>query len=84
MTRHASTSDAVTPALARYPRPRPRSTEMLTMSEQLARARLDEIAQHSREDQQSLVALRLASARRWERIATLARSRAHRARSNAG
>ena len=31
--------------------------------------------------QQSLVALRLASARRWDRLATLARSRAHRARS---
>jgi len=76
-----ATSDAVTPALARYSIPRPRSTEMLTMSEQLARARLDELAAHTREDQQSLVALRLASARRWDRLATLARSRAHRARS---
>lgn len=54
---------------------------MLTMSEQLARARLDDLHQHAREDQQSLVALRLASARRWDRLATLARSRAHRARS---
>lgn len=60
---------------------RPRSTEMLTMSEQLARARLDELSWHAREDQQSLVAQRLTSARRWDRLAALARSRAHRARA---
>lgn len=74
----------MTQARSRYPIPRPRSTEMLTMSEQLARARFDELAQHAREDQQSLVALRLASARRWDRLATLARSRACKARSTVG
>lgn len=74
----------MTHAIARHQIPTPRSTEMLTMSEQLARARLDELAQHAREDQQSLVALRLAHARRWDRLATLARSRASRFRATAG
>jgi len=60
--------------------PTTRSTEMLTMSEQLARARLDERAHRAREDAQAIVAMRLASARRWDRLAGLARSRAHRAR----
>ena len=61
----------------------PRSTQMLTMSEQLARARLDERAHTARDSEQALVAMRLASARRWDRIAAVARSRAHRARSSA-
>ena len=64
--------------------PTPRSTEMLTLSEQLARARIDERAQRAREDEQAIVAMRLASARRWDRLAAVARSRAHRARSLTG
>ena len=63
--------------------PVPRSTEMLTMSEQLARARLDERAHSAREDEQWHVAQRLATAKRWDRLAGLARSRASRARSEA-
>ncbi|MDQ1689774.1 MAG: hypothetical protein QOK42_2749 [Frankiaceae bacterium] len=69
--------------LTHYVVPTARSTEMLTMSEQLARARLDERAHQAREDQQAIVAMRLANARRWDRLAAVARSRANRARSSA-
>ena len=69
--------------LAHHTRPVLRSTEMLTMSEQLARARLDERSYSAREDEQWLVAMRLATAKRWDRLAAVARSRASRARSAA-
>lgn len=57
--------------------PTTRSTQMLLLDEELARARMREVEEQAREER---TATTLRSVRRWERIARHANRRAHRAR----